>query len=155
MGLTLGCARCHDHKFDPLTQKEFYQFFAYFNNLDEKGMVWNFGNEDPLIKAPLPEQEAELARLDERLRAAGERYDALADSIASEQRAWEAKLRESTVSDWSVGRGLAVHFPLDGHLQIESRFGGSIDGKLDPTPIETTFAAGRLYFVMLYFSLTC
>ena len=37
LGLTLGCARCHNHKYDPFTQKEFYQFFAYFNNVPELG----------------------------------------------------------------------------------------------------------------------
>ena len=38
LGLTLECARCHDHKYDPITQQEYYQFFAYFNNIDEAGL---------------------------------------------------------------------------------------------------------------------
>ena len=50
LGLTVGCARCHDHKYDPIKQKEFYQLFAYFNNVPEKGLVYNFGNEEPYIK---------------------------------------------------------------------------------------------------------
>ncbi len=46
-GLTLGCARCHDHKYDPFPQKEFYQFFAFFNQTPDRGFVYNFGNEPP------------------------------------------------------------------------------------------------------------
>ncbi len=38
MGLTLECSRCHDHKYDPITQKEYYQLFAFFNNIDEAGL---------------------------------------------------------------------------------------------------------------------
>ena len=53
LGLTLGCARCHDHKYDPITQNDFYPLFAFFNNVPEKGFVYNFGNEPPCIKAPL------------------------------------------------------------------------------------------------------
>ncbi len=51
MGLTLGCARCHDHKYDPISQKEFYQLFALFNNLDEKGFINNLrGSAEPRIR---------------------------------------------------------------------------------------------------------
>ena len=56
LGLTIGCARCHNHKFDPFTQKEFYQLFAYFNNVPEHGKFRRVGNSPPYIAAPLPEQ---------------------------------------------------------------------------------------------------
>ena len=51
MGLTLSCARCHDHKYDPISQREFYQLFALFNNLDEKGFINNLrGSAEPRIR---------------------------------------------------------------------------------------------------------
>ncbi|MBQ16786.1 MAG: hypothetical protein CMJ65_06635 [Planctomycetaceae bacterium] len=49
MALTLSCAKCHDHKFDPLTQKEYYRFSAYFNSLDETGRVDAKGNAKPVL----------------------------------------------------------------------------------------------------------
>ena len=52
LGLTLGCARCHNHKYDPFTQKEFYQVFAYFNNVPERGKAFKYGNSPPTIPAP-------------------------------------------------------------------------------------------------------
>ena len=54
LGLTIGCARCHDHKYDPVSQKEFYEFFAFFNNIDEQGVYTERrGNVPPLIKLQL------------------------------------------------------------------------------------------------------
>ncbi|MED5584986.1 MAG: PSD1 and planctomycete cytochrome C domain-containing protein [Verrucomicrobiota bacterium] len=52
LGLTLGCARCHDHKYDPVGQKDFYRMFAFFNNVDEAGLGPNNGNSPPFIKVP-------------------------------------------------------------------------------------------------------
>nr|WP_240893931.1 PSD1 and planctomycete cytochrome C domain-containing protein [Limisphaera ngatamarikiensis] len=67
MGLTLGCAACHDHKIDPITQKEFYQLFAIFNNLAENAMDGNALLPPPSLSLPTPEQERELAALERRL----------------------------------------------------------------------------------------
>jgi hypothetical protein len=65
MALTLNCCRCHDHKYDPISQREFYQLFAYFNNVAESGTLQGeTKNTDPLIVVPTDEQEAELTRLD-------------------------------------------------------------------------------------------
>jgi hypothetical protein len=52
LGLTIGCARCHDHKYDPLAAREYYQMFAYFNNVPEWGIGPNNGNSPPFVQVP-------------------------------------------------------------------------------------------------------
>ena len=52
LGLTLTCSRCHDHKYDPIAQKDFYRLFAFFNGIDEAGLGPNNGNSPPFIKVP-------------------------------------------------------------------------------------------------------
>ncbi|MBC8289575.1 MAG: DUF1549 domain-containing protein, partial [Planctomycetes bacterium] len=64
MGLTLGCCRCHDHKYDPISQREFYQLFSMFNNLDEKGFINNLrGAAEPRIRYQSEKYEQDLAAL--------------------------------------------------------------------------------------------
>jgi mono/diheme cytochrome c family protein len=70
LGLTAGCAACHDHKFDPLTQKEFYQLFSYFFSLTEKAMDGNALLPPPVVKVPSAEQKAEKTRLQEEVKKA-------------------------------------------------------------------------------------
>ena len=65
LGLTLTCSRCHDHKYDPIAQKDFYRLFAFFNNIAEAGLGPNNGNSPPFIKVPkswpnLSEEEAKF-----------------------------------------------------------------------------------------------
>jgi mono/diheme cytochrome c family protein len=69
LGLTAGCAACHDHKFDPISQKEFYQLYAFFNNAADAPMDGNALAPPPIVRVPAPEQSAELAHLDERIAA--------------------------------------------------------------------------------------
>ena len=52
LGLTMTCSRCHDHKYDPITQRDFYSLFAFFNNIDEAGLGPNNGNSPPFIPVP-------------------------------------------------------------------------------------------------------
>jgi hypothetical protein len=61
LGLTVACTQCHDHKYDPLTQKEFYQLFSLFNNLPESGGVDRGGNASPVLSLATPEQNRQLA----------------------------------------------------------------------------------------------
>jgi hypothetical protein len=116
LGLTLGCARCHNHKFDPFTQTEFYQFFSYFNNVPEHGKFRRVGNSPPYIAAPLPDQEARLKQLDEELAAARAAYAMLQPEVARAQREWERTLDTSTPVDWAPARGLVAYYPFDSEL---------------------------------------
>ena len=79
LGLTIGCARCHDHKYDPISQREYYQLFAYFNNISEWGVGPNNGNSPPFIKVPkswpeLSESESRF-RVPERVKLRGARKE--------------------------------------------------------------------------------
>ena len=62
LGLTVGCAVCHDHKFDPISQKEFYQLYAFFNSTSEKAMDGNALLPAPILKVPNPEQAEQQAK---------------------------------------------------------------------------------------------
>jgi hypothetical protein len=64
LGLTLGCAVCHNHKFDPVTQKEFYQLFAFFSGINEAAMDGNQIAPPPIMKLPTPETTAKQQELD-------------------------------------------------------------------------------------------
>jgi hypothetical protein len=104
MGLTMGCARCHDHKYDPISQKDFYRLFAYFNRIpNEQGFAWNYGNEDPLVKAPVPEQTRRLEELDQRIAEARNRADALQPNLRESQKQWERDRATAAGDGWSIG----------------------------------------------------
>jgi len=69
LGLTAGCARCHDHKYDPLTQREYYRLFAFFNNVPEKGIDGRKGAAKPYLELPDHRVQRRIAALRERLAA--------------------------------------------------------------------------------------
>jgi hypothetical protein len=63
LGLTMGCARCHDHKYDPVSMKDYYRLYAYFNSVAETGAVDRDGSANPVLMLPTPEQETRIAAL--------------------------------------------------------------------------------------------
>ncbi len=90
MGLTAGCARCHDHKYDPLSQNEYYQLIAYFNSIPESGRAIKFGNSEPWIKAPTRDQQREWVELERRVGQAEIALEAAEDEIETAMEEWSA-----------------------------------------------------------------
>jgi hypothetical protein len=64
LGLSVACAQCHDHKYDPLSQREFYQLYAFFHNVPENGLDGSKGNAAPVLKTPTRDQQRRLDLLD-------------------------------------------------------------------------------------------
>lgn len=91
MGLTVGCAACHDHKFDPISQKEFYEMYAIFNNFDEKAMDGNALLPAPTLKLPTPEQSAKLAELSDAIAAVQQQIKAETAKIEYQEPEREAR----------------------------------------------------------------
>jgi len=67
LGLTVGCAQCHDHKYDPISQKEYYGLYAFFHNVPEKGLDGKDGNAAPVISLPTKEQSEKLNLIRDRI----------------------------------------------------------------------------------------
>lgn len=141
LGLTMGCARCHDHKYDPILQKEYYQTFAYFNNVPEKGRAIKFGNSPPMIKAPTAKEQEQLAVIDRKLAEAESQFTALGPQLASLQTEWEKSLRPAGPPvQWSYADGLVLHYDFDSG--IADKTGKAKLGKFEAG--EPAFAPGQI-----------
>ena len=106
LGLTIGCARCHDHKYDPITQKEFYQLYAYFNNVAEKGQDGRAGFAAPFIRVARPEDSKEIERLERDAAELEAQLAAETPESTNRQVEWEAQVRRyresNATSIWST-----------------------------------------------------
>jgi len=116
-GLTMGCARCHSHKFDPLTQKEYYQLFSCFNNIPENGRALKEGNSPPYQLAPTREQVEQVDLLTDKMLEASDRYDKLASNLGPMLELWSAAgwQRQPTdeLDNWHIKDGLVLKSGLD------------------------------------------
>ncbi len=115
LGLTVGCARCHDHKYDPISQREFYQLFAFFNQVPEPGKYIRNDNSMPYLPAPTANQRKKLAALEEELDTAKLAYEGKILAINAGLLKMAATIRESKQPvDWTYSEGLDTHFAFEG-----------------------------------------
>lgn len=132
LGITLGCARCHNHKYDPFTQKEFYQVYAYFDNIPELGRGMKYGNSPPVMPAPTHAEQLALKNLNERIDHLEEGLQSRSKALDRAQMKWARKLRDKTPQFWAPERGLMTAYPLNERGELKA-----VDG-------DVKFVAGHL-----------
>ncbi|MEZ6086611.1 MAG: DUF1549 domain-containing protein [Pirellulaceae bacterium] len=98
LGMTVGCARCHDHKYDPISQREFYRLAAFFNQVPEQGLSGSNGNSAPFLRVVNEERERNLKGIDEELKEATKRFESMTSQIDAAQHKWEAEVASATES---------------------------------------------------------
>ncbi len=140
LGLTVGCARCHDHKFDPISTRDFYRMFAFFNSIEENASDRNIPTPAPVIAAPTEEQKKERERLNKASTAIAERMRAPMPDVDRRQRLWE--------EEWAIfsGRSWSELVPTS----AVSRGGATMQLGKDNTVLATGFSpANDVYEVVL------
>jgi hypothetical protein len=136
LGITLGCARCHDHKYDPFTQKEYYQLFAFFNSIDESGLYSHFTDAVPTPTLVLKDdaQRQSLADLERQIHVAEVRLKDLRQQQRDDFQRWLTEGRHEPEI-----RGLIGDYPLESieEGKVANRADEKSPGKVseDPQPI--------------------
>jgi Protein of unknown function (DUF1553)/Protein of unknown function (DUF1549)/Planctomycete cytochrome C len=126
LGITLGCAECHNHKFDPFTQKDYYRFLAFFDNsqykIDHLGQGEN-EEEEPKLELPTPAQAAESTKLRAEIAVLETRLNTSTPELEAAQSEWETKLKAAS-ADWTVLR--PSHYASLGGATLTLENDGSI-----------------------------
>jgi hypothetical protein len=149
LGLTLGCCRCHDHKFDPITQKDFYSFSGFFNSINETGtgdtgFTDKGHNVPPLLKLPTPEQSRQIAALNAKIATAKKELAALDAKFPQLLAEWEKKGGAASDPD-----GLIARYTFNGTLDGRAEAGKDLQAELGGNE-EPTWGKGQLGKALLF-----
>ncbi|MBM3832455.1 MAG: DUF1553 domain-containing protein [Verrucomicrobia bacterium] len=109
MGLTLTCARCHTHKYDPITHREYYGLYSFFNNLNEPVMDGNKPNPDPFMQLPTPEQKARQDELKSLITEGQKKIDSKVPELDNAQVVWQGDWHKKLSGVWTTFNRTAVH----------------------------------------------
>lgn len=124
LGLTMGCARCHEHKFDPISQEEFYSFYAFFDSIEEPGLYSQLPDPnrafEPFLRVPRPEQEEELAYLARRLATEKEALEAPVSDEDDQRERFLADLSRRAGISWKESTTVSASSAGGATLSIET-----------------------------------
>lgn len=147
MALSVGCARCHDHKYDPVSQKNYYEMFSFFNNVAEAGQIaWNDDLPTPTLLLPTQQQEMIINTMKENISRAENKTETAKLNAVEGFREWINKESyRSLVSSTIPQNGLTAFFELDGNLnnKLDTAKKGAMKHEAGSGGDMPVFAAGR------------
>lgn len=118
MALTAGCAKCHDHKFDPISQKEYFELYSYFNNVKEAGQIsWDDAMPVPTLMLTTDEQDKIIASLTDNIRSKASELAAAEKAEENSFNQWLQSGGYKKLGSKNVPENLVAHYPLKGNLQ--------------------------------------
>src|SRR5262249_23629256 len=128
MGLTAGCAVCHNHKFDPITQKDFYSLSAFFNNTTQNAMDGNIQNTPPVIPVPKREDRPRFDEITKELTEVRGKLEVRKNAAKPEFEKWLVTASSATVLGKNPLAGLKFHAPLSDGEGTKTTF--AVDGQV-------------------------
>ena len=136
MGITANCAVCHEHKFDPLSQREFYEMSAFFNNTTQGARDGNIKDTPPVVVVPTVEDRPRWAELKTEVPAAQEQLDARRDEARADFDTWLASATSDLFQSQLPVGDLVLHAPLDEGDGNVTRL--SVDGQVRKVSLADT-----------------
>jgi hypothetical protein len=133
LGLTAGCAVCHDHKFDPITQKDFYSLSAFFNNSTMGALDGNIKDTPPAIPVPSAEDRPKLEKVAADLASVGKQLADRRNTVKPEYEKWLASATVDTIRASIPLKDLRLHAPLDEGKDQVARV--AVDGQIRDLPL--------------------
>lgn len=113
MGLTAGCAVCHNHKFDPITQKDFYSMSAFFNNSTQRAMDGNVKDTPPAVFVPRGEDRPRWEAIAKEVESIKAKIEARKKNARADFDKWLASVKPEEFANKIPTKGLALHIPLN------------------------------------------
>lgn len=133
LGLTAGCATCHNHKFDPLSQKEFYQLSAFFNNTTQAVRDGNVRDTPPVVVVPMPADRERFSQLPNLIAAADQAVQSRQAAAGPEFQTWLASATVDSLGEPVAPDGLELQWPGGKPMgrQLTLRVGQETDRTVD------------------------